>query len=85
MNENKTVLETDGVDPDDAPELMAAFFDEATPKINDEVVSVSEVAVAFKKYVGDAEMVEILADKALLDDLEAGGEDIKAGRVTVVM
>ena len=52
MNENNNALENDWIDPDDAPELTEAFFDEATPKINDEVVSVSAVNEAFKKRVG---------------------------------
>ena len=52
MNENKNALENGWVDPDDAPELTDAFFDQATPKINDEVVSISDVEAAFKKRVG---------------------------------
>jgi len=36
------------------------------------------------EFVGDSEMTEILADEELLSDLEAGYEDIKAGRVTFV-
>jgi len=52
MNENNNALENDWIDPDDAPELTDDFFDQATPKINDEVVSVSEVNEAFKKRVG---------------------------------
>ncbi len=52
MNENKNALENDWVDPNDAPELTEAFFDEATLKINDEIVSASEVNEAFKRRVG---------------------------------
>ena len=52
MNENNNGLENDWVDPDDAPELTDDFFNQATPKINDEIVSIHEVNEAFKKRVG---------------------------------
>lgn len=52
MNENNNGLENDWIDPDDAPELTDDFFDQATPKINDAVVSASEIETAFKKQIG---------------------------------
>ena len=52
MNENKTALENTWIDPDDAPELNGAFFDQATPKINDEIVSVPTVKTAFTQRLG---------------------------------
>ena len=84
MNENNNILENDWVDPDDALELTEVFFAEATPKINDEIVLANEVEVVFKKYIDDAEIIEILANTELMDDLKAGHEDIKAGRVTFI-
>ena len=52
MNGNNNALENDWADPDDAPELTAAFFNEATPKINDKVVSATVVNEVFKRRVG---------------------------------
>lgn len=52
MNENNNALENTWIDLDDAPELDETFFDQATPKINDEAVSVSEVKVAFTQRLG---------------------------------
>lgn len=52
MNENNNALENTWIDPDDAPELDEAFFDQATPKINDEIVSASEVKAAFNQRLG---------------------------------
>ena len=77
-------MENDWIDPDDALELTETFFAEATPKINDEIVSANEIEVVFKKYVDDAEMIKILADTELINDLKAGYEDIEAGRVTFI-
>ena len=52
MNERNNALDNNWVDPDDAPELDYAFFSEATPKINGEVVTIAEVKTAFKKSLG---------------------------------
>jgi uncharacterized protein (DUF4415 family) len=52
MNEKNNDLDNTWVDPDDAPELDEAFFGQATPKIDDEVVTDSEVKKAFKKRLG---------------------------------
>lgn len=52
MNEKNNDLDNTWVDPDDAPELDHAFFERATPKIDDKVVTVNEVKAAFKKSLG---------------------------------
>ena len=52
MSEKNNNLDDTWVDPDDAPDLGSAFFSQATPKIDDKVVTVNEVKTAFKKSLG---------------------------------
>ena len=52
MNERNNNLDNTWVDPDDAPELGHAFFSEATPKIDNKIVTVDEVKTSFKKNLG---------------------------------
>jgi len=52
MNERNNDLDNTWVDPDDAPELERAFFSEATPKIDNKIVTVTEVKTSFKKSLG---------------------------------
>ncbi len=52
MNEKSNDLSNTWVDPDDAPELNDAFFSQATPKIDDKIVSANEVKASFKQSLG---------------------------------
>ncbi len=52
MNKKNNDLDNTWVDPDDAPELDDLFFSQATPKIDNQIVTSSEVKKSFKKSLG---------------------------------
>ncbi|WLI91208.1 BrnA antitoxin family protein [Massilia sp. R2A-15] len=66
---------TEWVDPDDAPELTAEFFDKGTPMIGDREVSFEEFARAARKAVPiDKIPVMVHIDVDILDAFRATGD-----------
>ena len=74
-----TTPDEDAEDAADLRALRAAKAEEGDAP----TMSMKEAAKLWGiDYVGDVEMAGILADTELVDDLKAGHEEIKAGRVT---
>lgn len=82
MNGKSQNTPTEWVDPDDAPELTAEFFNRATPMIGGREVSIEEFARLARKSVpmgrpkiaNPKVSVTIRYDAAIVAAFKAGGE-----------